>query len=148
MPIRSRMSTYEEQGLRPRFYQTLAFKLSLAIFMISSVLLSSLGIYYIRSFAAEIEERLRVQSQIPGLLMNEGSLPLSVVRDLHLLSSLVGEDVLLAVVEGEDGVVRYSSDRTMEGARADGMLPQSERPARDRRSGVLPGNHACAGIRR
>lgn len=39
-------------------YRTLAFKLSLAIFVIASILLSSLGIYYIRDVGDEMNRRL------------------------------------------------------------------------------------------
>ena len=81
-----------------RFFQSLAFKLSLAIFVIASVLLSSLGIYYIRKFADEIDQRLYIQAQIPGNLLNEGAISREMVRDRAALSRLIGEEVLLAVV--------------------------------------------------
>jgi len=98
-----------------RFFQSLAFKLSLAIFLIASVLLSSLGIHYIRTFAAEIDERLYLQAQIPGNLINKGVLPLELVRDREALSRLVGEKVLLAVVDRPDGQILYSTDPALEG---------------------------------
>ncbi len=113
------MDKHAEPKVFPRFFQSLAFKLSLATFLISSLLLSSLGIYYIRTFAAEIDERLRMQSQIPGLLMNEGAAPLSMARDPHALSRLVGEDVLVAAVDQMDGQVLYCSDPAQEGTRFD-----------------------------
>ena len=96
-------------------YKSLAFKLSLSIFMISSVLLSSLGIYYIQKFALEIDDRLYLQSQIPGRLMNENAIPFSLARDTEAISRLVGEEVLLAIVDLPDGMIVFSSYGAYEG---------------------------------
>ncbi len=102
-----------------RFFQSLAFKLSLAIFLIASVLLSSLGIYYIQTFADEVDQNLFTQARIPGLLMKDGVVPLSLVRDSEALSRLIGEQVLWAVIEQPAGLVRFSSDPVMEGKHTD-----------------------------
>lgn len=102
-----------------RFFQSLAFKLSLAIFFIASVLLSSLGIYYIRKFADEIDQRLYIQAQIPGNLLNEGAISRELVRDRAALSRLVGEEVLLAVVVQSGTPILFSSNPALEGARAE-----------------------------
>jgi signal transduction histidine kinase/CheY-like chemotaxis protein len=111
-----------------RFFQSLAFKISLAIFFIASVLLSSLSIYYIRSFADEIDRNLYSQAQIPGNLMNEGAIARELVRDRAALSRLVGEDVLLAVLDQPDGLVLFSSDSALEGTRTDTFQKYAKRP--------------------
>jgi signal transduction histidine kinase/ActR/RegA family two-component response regulator len=113
------MSGRDAQRHNTPFYQSLAFKLSLSIFMISSVLLSSLGIYYIRKFSAEIENRLYLKAQVPGHLLRHDSIPLTLVRNREALSELIGEEVLLAVIDHADGTVLYSSDPEMEGRTAD-----------------------------
>ena len=110
------------------FYLSLAFKLSLSIFLIASVLLSSLGIYYINKFAAEIDRHLYLQAQIPGRLMNEGALPPAQVRDREMLSHLVGEEVLLAVLIQSDGEVLYSTDPEIEGLRLEEFRRYEEEP--------------------
>jgi signal transduction histidine kinase/ActR/RegA family two-component response regulator len=97
------------------FFLSLAFKLSLSIFLIASVLLSSLGIYYINKFADEIDKNLHLQAQIPGRLINEGALQRAQIRDREMLSHLVGEEVLVAVLIQSDGKILYSTDSEMEG---------------------------------
>jgi signal transduction histidine kinase/ActR/RegA family two-component response regulator len=111
-----------------RFFQSLAFKLSLAIFLIASILLSSLGIYYIRTFAAEIDKQLYLKAQIPGKLINEGAVPLELVRDRDVLSRLVGEDVFIAVVDQPDNLIIYSTDAVLEGQLSDGFHKYEELP--------------------
>jgi signal transduction histidine kinase/CheY-like chemotaxis protein len=111
-----------------RFFQSLAFKLSLAIFVIASILLSSLGIYYIRTFATEIDKRLYLQAEIPGKLINESAVPQSLVRDREALSRLVGEEVLLAVVDQPDNLILFSSDSALEGRHSDDFHRYAELP--------------------
>jgi signal transduction histidine kinase/ActR/RegA family two-component response regulator len=111
-----------------RFFQSLAFKLSLAIFLIASVSLSSLGIYYIRTFAEEIDQRLYLQAQIPGRLINEGTVPHTLVRDREALSRLVGENVFVAVVDQPDNLILFSTDPKMEQQYSDSFHKFSELP--------------------
>jgi signal transduction histidine kinase/ActR/RegA family two-component response regulator len=109
------MSDKDKQRHKTPFYQSLAFKLSLSIFMISSILLSSLGIYYIKKFSAEIDNRLHLQAQIPERLLSHGVVSPEIVRDLDTLSQLVGEDVLLALIDLPDGTILFCSQPEMEG---------------------------------
>ncbi len=112
-----------------RFFQSLAFKLSLAIFFIASVLLSSLGIYYIKKFEDEIDRRLYLQAQIPGNLMNEGAIAHELVRDLDALSRLVGEEVQrAAAVDQPDNLILFSSDQALEGTRTDAFRKYAKLP--------------------
>jgi signal transduction histidine kinase/ActR/RegA family two-component response regulator len=118
----------DAQRAKYQFFQSLAFKLSLSIFMIASVLLSSLGIYYIRTFVAEIDHNLFVQAQIPGNLMNEGAIPPELARDKDALSRLVGEQVLLAVVDQPDNKILFSSDPDLEGTYTEAFHAYSRQP--------------------
>ncbi len=111
-----------------RFFQSLAFKLSLTIFFIASVLLSILGIYYIRSFADEINQRLYIQAQIPGSLMNDGIISHTLVRDCDALSRLVGEKVLWASVARPDHLILSCSDPKLEGPHTDQFHKYAELP--------------------
>lgn len=110
-----------------RFFQSLAFKLSLTIFFIAAVLLSSLGIYYIHTFVDEINQRLYIQAQGPAHLMNDGIVQPSLVRDLEALSRLIGEEVLLAAVDQADHRVLFCSDSTVEGTHTDTFHTYSQR---------------------
>jgi len=133
----------EQVDQRPKtlFFQSLAFKLSLSIFMISSVLLSSLGIYYIKKFSAEIDHRLHLAVETPGTLVAEGLIQCENVCDTNLLSKLVGEQVKMAVVDQPDNLILYSSDPTLEGSRSDvyHRFAESERAVKtDSGSSIVP----------
>jgi signal transduction histidine kinase/CheY-like chemotaxis protein len=108
------------------FFLSLAFKLSLSIFLVASVLLSSLGLYYIGRFARETEGHSYRHVCIPGRMMNAGALSPDQVRDVPLLSTITGEEVLLAAVLEIDGTVRWASDPALEG-RADTGLNELAR---------------------
>ncbi len=120
-------SAAPQEGMNPVFL-SLAFKLSLSIFLIASVLLSSLGIFYIKKFASEIDKNLCQQAQIPGQLMSAGALPYMQVRDREMLSELVGEEVILAVVIQTDDVVLYSTDPGIEGRHTEEFRRYAELP--------------------
>ena len=113
------MSEHLEQKPKTRFFESLAFKLSLSIFMVSSVLLSSLGIFYINKFSAEIDQRLYLAAQMPGKLLAGGLLPATAVRDRELLSRLVEEEVVFAGIDQAENVILYSSDPELEGTASD-----------------------------
>ncbi|MCU0858905.1 MAG: ATP-binding protein [Pontiellaceae bacterium] len=94
---------------------SLAFKLGLAIFTISSIGFFGLGFYYTRLFSQQIDERFSAQSRIPGRLMNQQALPRSAARDRESLSNLIGETVVQAFVCRSDGQVEYSTEPALEG---------------------------------
>ena len=96
-------------------YQSLAFKLGLTIFLVASVLLSSLEVFYASRYAKEVDQRLYVQAQIPGRLMNLQAIALSSVRDREALSRIVGEEVIVAIVDRPDDTIIYSTERELEG---------------------------------
>jgi len=50
------MSDQQQKGRPVRFFQSLAVKLSLSIFMVAAILFSGLGIYYIRSFSSLMDK--------------------------------------------------------------------------------------------
>ncbi|VGO17647.1 Autoinducer 2 sensor kinase/phosphatase LuxQ [Pontiella desulfatans] len=98
-----------------KIFLSLAFKLGLAIFMIASVLLSGLELFYASRFNQEIDERLDYVAQIPGRLMSQSAISYSTARDADALSRLVGETVVLALVGQPDGTIYYSTDPELEG---------------------------------
>ncbi len=96
-------------------FTSLSFKLGLAIFLIASVLLSSLEIFYMRGFFGEIDDRLALKAEIPGRLMNQQAIPYSIVRNRAALSRLVGEEIVYAAVTQPNGVVFYCDQPEHEG---------------------------------
>jgi len=94
---------------------SLAFKLGFAIFLIASVLLSSLGIFYVHRFAREIQERLYLAAQIPARLMNQQAIPYQTARDREALSQLVGEEIVYAIIDQPDGNICFSTQPELEG---------------------------------
>jgi len=94
---------------------SLAFKLGLAVFMISAISFAGLGFYCTQLFSRQVDEQLLVQMQIPGQLMNQQALPYSTARDCRALSKLVGEKVLCADVIRTDQHIHYSTDPAREG---------------------------------
>ena len=104
-----------------KFFLSMAFKLGLAIFLIASVLLSSLEIFYARRFSREIDERLARESGIPARLMGQQALSYAMARDTGALSGIVGEEVVFAAACQSDGTVYYCSDPALEGR----PLPES-----------------------
>jgi signal transduction histidine kinase/ActR/RegA family two-component response regulator len=101
-----------------RFFHSLAFKLTLSIFMIASTLLSGLGIYYIQKFSEIIDLQLMSSAQIPIKLIRGHDLPIEVMRHKHALSRFIGTEVLSSVLTTPDDVVVYSSEPGLEGLRS------------------------------
>lgn len=108
-----------------RFYkkQTLAVKLTLAIFITNTLVLTVLGVYASRRFAESIESQLQVKSEVPGTLMNSGALSYAMARDTLTLSKLVGSTVKQALVLEQDGHVFYSSNQKLEGSLLEELDP-------------------------
>lgn len=101
----------------PTGLKSLAVKLTVAILLINTVVLSILGVVYSRRFGHYIEQQLATQSQVPGLLMAESSLNYSMARDTEALGRLVGRKVEGAMVVRASGRILYSSDNGQEGER-------------------------------
>jgi len=112
-----------------RLYESLAFKLGLAIFLIASVLLSGLEVYFALRFARQIDDGLHLAVQIPGRLMNQQAIPYSMVRDREALSRLIGEEVIAAAVDLSDQSIHYASSHEFEGRSVKEFLAGSNAPA-------------------
>ncbi|MBC8206828.1 MAG: response regulator [Kiritimatiellaeota bacterium] len=97
-----------------RALKSLAFKLGVAVFITASLSFSGLGIYCTHLFSQQIEDRLLTQIDIPGVLMNQQTLPYNAVRDKKALSALVGEQVLFAAISRTDGTIHYATDPAKE----------------------------------
>jgi signal transduction histidine kinase/ActR/RegA family two-component response regulator len=105
--------------------RSLAFQLTVSVFLINTVVLTSLGIYYARSLSQSVEQQLVKQSEIPALVISRDGHNQSVVRDLETLGKLTGRRVEQAVLVSPEGQILFSSDRTLEGANLVHLLPRN-----------------------
>ncbi|MDF7807001.1 ATP-binding protein [Pontiellaceae bacterium B12219] len=83
--------------------------------MITSTLLSGLGIYYIQRFSEIIDFQLMSSAHIPIRLIRAHDLPIEVMRDKQALSKFIGTKVLSSILTTEDHIVAYSSEPGLEG---------------------------------
>ncbi len=109
------MSTDVQPRERIAVFRTLAFKLSLAIFVVATTLLSGLGIYYIHRFSQELSWRVLDNACVPAELVASHDLPLEVARDTVALSELTRSRILRSVVTTTNDVVVCSSEPGLEG---------------------------------
>ncbi len=99
---------------------SLATRLAVFIFLINTVVLTSLGVYYARRFSAHIEDGLVAGSSVPVMLMEQNRENFKLVRDPYTLRKLVGRSVDQAMIISPNGKILYSLDLKMEGI----SLPQ------------------------
>lgn len=98
-----------------RFFQrSLAVKISLAIILLESMILSGFGYYFIDRFSERVDQHLHIQANIPGKLMQGGVLRYTAVHDLGAIKHLVQQDILHAVVLQPSGKIFYASKRDLE----------------------------------
>jgi len=90
------------------FFSSLIWKISAIVFLIESVILASLGIYYTNRFSLEIDKRIEMQVQLPGILMNRQLLMYESVSDRDIMTELVGEEFVDGIVFGANKAVFYT----------------------------------------
>ncbi|QBG48502.1 response regulator [Verrucomicrobia bacterium S94] len=112
------MSKDSQLEKRFHFFQSLAFKQSLVLFLSASTLLFGLGIYYIQRVSMLIDNELLEDARVPVQLVRSGKLPIEVARDLKALNSMIPSSVIQSFITTEEGNVLYSDDRDMEGTTA------------------------------
>ena len=88
----------------------LALKVGVIIILIEVVVLGGIGAWYISRYAARIDEQLAAQIRLPGSLMQQGVLRFSAVRDPAALGRLIGQDIELALIIKEDGLIFESAE--------------------------------------
>jgi signal transduction histidine kinase/AmiR/NasT family two-component response regulator len=126
------LGSKQEQGLlrisgmkcKSKGIRSLAFRLTVSVFLINTLVLTSLGIYYARSLSQSIEQQLVKQSEIPALVISRDGHNQSLVRDLETLGKMAGHRVEQAVLVSPEGQILFSSDRALEGANLVHLLPR------------------------
>lgn len=105
--------------------RSLAFLLTAAVFLINTLVLTALGIYYTRHFAKSAEQQLVAQSEIPALVMARDVRNQSLARDVALLEKLAGRRIDQSMLVAPDGQILFSSDRLLEGLNLVHLVPQN-----------------------
>lgn len=90
-------------------------KISIIIFVIETILLCMMGVYYYNRFSSEIDERVAEKMAIPGTLMSELALNFETARDLRALEDLTKEHVVDAFIVRKNGIIFYAADTEREG---------------------------------
>ena len=94
---------------------SVATRLAIFIFLINTVVLTALGVYYSRRISAHIEGNLVEGASIPAMLMERNRENCRLVRDPFALRRLVGRPVDQAMLISPQGEIVYSMDPSMEG---------------------------------
>jgi PAS domain S-box-containing protein len=115
------------RGVRGLIGRSITVKISLVILIIETTLLCVMGVYYFRSFNAEISERLSEKMALPGALMSQLALNFEAVNDFAALEELVQEKVVDAFIVKKDGRVYYSADPSRIGKSYTGFVNPEER---------------------
>ena len=89
--------------------KSIILKISLIILLIESTFLVIMGVYYYRTFSAEIDARLAEKMSLPGTLTSQMALNFEAVTDYRALEEIVEEHVDEAFITKKDGTIFYSS---------------------------------------
>ena len=101
--------------MKRKIINSLILKLSVMVILIESIVLAIIGGYYHQRFEAEIDKRLEAQIRIPGILMNRQLLRYESISDRDMISELVGEELVDAMVIGADHRIFYALEPANEG---------------------------------
>lgn len=107
--------------------ESIPLKICLSILLIETVLLAILGIYYTTTFNNEIDIAVHQKLLLPSVLMSERALNYDAVRERDVMSELLQEDVVKALVVNMAGMVFYSSEEVGEGRDFHYFLSKAER---------------------
>jgi PAS domain S-box-containing protein len=94
-----------------RFLDSLIFKIGVVIAVVEFIILFPMGFYYINRFSNEIDKRIRLRLQTPGVLMGKGLLNYESIEDKKTMEQLVGETLVDALLISINRKVFYSLNR-------------------------------------
>ena len=94
--------------MKRNIFRSLIGKISLLVIVLESLTFISMGSYYSHRFGREIDRRIEAQVQWPGILMNRQLLLYESVADQEILSEMVGEELVDALVIDSNNKVFYA----------------------------------------
>ena len=108
------------------FLNRIPVKICLSILLIETVLLSAMGMFYVRSFNREIDQRVQEKLALPGILMSQRALNYDSVNNHHIIAELVQETIVDAFITKNNGEIFYAADERMLGKPLEQFLAPEE----------------------
>ena len=108
------------------FFKRIAVKICVSILIIETIVLILLGVFYVRKFNREIDQRVHDKLILPGILMSQRALNYDSVNDYKVINDLIQEDILLAFIARESGDIYYAADDRLIGEKIDKVLTPEE----------------------
>ena len=96
--------------LMKNFFNQIPIKVCLSILLIETILLSMMGIFYVRSFNREIDHRVQEKLALPAILMSHRALNYDAVKDYHIIGELIQERVIETFITKNNGEIFYAAD--------------------------------------
>ncbi len=109
-----------------KFFNQIPVKIGVSILLIETILLSMMGVFYVRSFNREIDQRVLEKLALPGILMSQRALNYDSVNNHQIIGELVHETVLETFITKRNGVIFYAADELMLGKHIKQFLAPEE----------------------
>lgn len=90
-------------------------KICVSILLIETILLSVMGVFYVRSFNREIDQRVLEKLTLPGILMSQRALNYDSVNNHQIIGELIQEAIIETFITKENGEIFYAADDQMLG---------------------------------
>jgi len=101
-------------------------KICISILLIETLLLSLMGVFYVRGFFREIDQRVEEKLALPGTLMSQRALNYDSVEDHQIIAELIQEEVLAAFVTNRQGKIFYAAEERVVGTSIERYLSPGE----------------------
>ena len=108
------------------FFKQITVKICLSILLIETILLSAMGVFYVRSFNREIDLRVQEKLALPGILMSQRALNYDSVRNHRIIEEIVQEAVLETFITQNNGEIFYAADAQIIGKPVEQFLAPEE----------------------
>ena len=95
------------------FFSRVSVKICVSILLIETILLSIMGLFYVRSFNREIDQRVQEKLTLPGILMSQRALNYDSVNNFQIIEELVQETVVETFITKKNGEIFYAADDLM-----------------------------------
>ncbi len=95
------------------FFSRVSVKICVSILLIETILLSMMGLFYVRSFNREIDQRVQEKLTLPGILMSQRALNYDSVNNFQIIEELVQETVVETFITKKNGEIFYAADDLM-----------------------------------
>jgi methyl-accepting chemotaxis protein len=93
----------------------ISLKIGILVILSEIAILFITGLFYIGRFTREIDDKARIQLDVPGNLMSKGLLRYEITEDKTTMENLIGENVSECYVVGLNGKIYYALNHTDKG---------------------------------